>query len=139
MKNIKDYFNNLDDIDNVIDMVEEWEHGEGLGPKEIEWDEGTKNYETGMNDNRFKEFKGLLLSRREELIKFHKEIKLKVNITLKSPVDDTYYFEDEEANYEQLHEIIKNEIESNLLMSNSSILNINIEGVKNEKIKWSFK
>ena len=64
-----------------------------------------------------------------------KEIKLKVNITLKSPVDDTYYFEDEEANYEQLHEIIKNEIESNLLMTNSSILNINIEGVKNEKIK----
>jgi hypothetical protein len=26
-----------------------------------------------------------------------------------------------------------------LLMTNSSILNINIEGVKNEKIKWSFK
>ena len=31
-----------------------------------------------------------------------------------------------------LWEKIKNEIESNLLMSNSSILNINIEGVKNE-------
>ena len=26
--------------------------------------------------------------------KFHKEIKLKVDITLKSPVDDTYYYED---------------------------------------------
>ena len=110
MKNIKDYFNNLDDIDNVIDMVEEWENGEGLGPKEIEWNEATKNYETGMNDNRFKEFKDLLLSRREELIKFHKEIKLKVNITLKSPVDNKYSFNDEEVNYDELLKIIEDEI-----------------------------
>ena len=139
MKNIKDYFNNLDDIDNVIDMVEEWEHGEGLGPKEIEWDEATKNYETGMNDNRFKEFKDLLLSRREELIKFHKEIKLKVNITLKSPVDNKYSFNDEEVNYDELLKIIEDEIITNLWFSDNSISDVNIEGVKNEKIKWSYK
>ena len=130
MKNIKDYFNNLDDIDNVIDMVEEWEHGEGLGPKEIEWNEATKNYETGMNDNRFKEFKDLLLSRREELIKFHKEIKLKVNITLKSPVDNKYSFNDEEVNYDELLKIIEDEIITHLWFSGNSISNVNIEGVK---------
>ena len=130
MKNIKDFFNNLDDIDNVIDMVEEWEHGEGLGPKEIEWNEATKNYETGMNDNRFKEFKDLLLSRREELIKFHKEIKLKVNITLKSPVDNKYSFNDEEVNYDELLKIIEDEIITHLWFSGNSISNVNIEGVK---------
>ena len=68
-----------------------------------------------------------------------KEIKLKVNITLKSPVDNKYSFNDEEVNYDELLKIIEDEIITNLWFSDNSISDVNIEGVKNEKIKWSFK
>ena len=59
-----------------------------------------------------------------------KEIKLKVNITLKSPVDNKYSFNDEEVNYDELLKIIEDEIITNLLFSNSSIKWVNINGVK---------
>ena len=68
-----------------------------------------------------------------------KEIKLKVNITLKSPVDNKYSFNDEEVNYDELLKIIEDEIITNLWFSDNSISDVNIEGVKNEKIKWSYK
>ena len=59
-----------------------------------------------------------------------KEIKLKVNITLKSPVDNKYSFNDEEVNYDELLKIIEDEIITHLWFSGNSISNINIEGVK---------
>ena len=63
MKNdILHYFNDLDNLDNVIDMIEEWQHAEDLGPKELE------DHESGMNDDRFREFKALLLSKREDIL-----------------------------------------------------------------------
>ena len=59
-----------------------------------------------------------------------KEIKLKVNITLKSPVDNKYSFNDEEVNYDELLKIIEDEIITHLWFSGNSISNVNIEGVK---------
>ena len=59
-----------------------------------------------------------------------KEIKLKVNITLKSPVDNKYSFNDEEVNYDELLKIIEDEIITHLWFSGNSISIVNIEGVK---------
>ena len=62
-----------------------------------------------------------------------KEIELKVNITLKKPIDNKYSFNDEEVNYDELLKIIEDEIITHLWFSGNSISNVNIEGVKNEK------
>ena len=64
---------------------------------------------------------------------FKKEIELKVNITLKKPIDNKYSFNDEEVNYDELLKIIEDEIITHLWFSGNSISNVNIEGVKNEK------
>ena len=60
----------------------------------------------------------------------NKKVKLEVNITLSNPIDNKYSFNDEEVNYNELLKIIEDEIITNLLMSNSSILKVDVEGVK---------
>jgi len=56
---LKEYFNNIDNIDNLFDLLEEW--SVTVGPKELE------DQETGFNDDRLKEFYKLLYSLKAEI------------------------------------------------------------------------
>ena len=56
---LKQYFNNIDNIDNLLDLLGEWELE--VGPKELE------DQETGFNDDRLKELYKLLYSLRGDL------------------------------------------------------------------------
>jgi len=56
---LKEYFNNIDNIDNLFDLLEEW--SVAVGPKELE------DQETGFNDDRLKEFYKLLYSLKAEI------------------------------------------------------------------------
>ena len=40
---------NKNDINNLIDLIDEWEHAEGLGCKELNEDEVGFNYERLIN------------------------------------------------------------------------------------------
>ena len=58
---------NKNDINNLIDLINEWENAEGLGPKEL------KNNEIGFNEKRLINFKkrlqeqGPLIMKRNKL------------------------------------------------------------------------
>tara|TARA_R100001086_G_scaffold144497_2_gene76225 strand:- start:5170 stop:5409 length:240 start_codon:yes stop_codon:yes gene_type:complete len=60
MSKLKEYFNNVDNIDNLLDLIVEWE--EVVGAKELE------DNETGFNSERIKKLWVLLCTHKEALI-----------------------------------------------------------------------